>query len=167
MGLELDVRKQLLEFENSTGFLRNLKDLTLIFNTSLIKSEINTEKLGFARDKKRIMQGQSPYIINLGMNYQKQESNLSVGINYNRIGKRIAYVGTPSNPHTWELPRNSLDLTIEKGIGKRISIKAGVKDILKENVRFVQYWGPNDALEMDTHSYTPNRNYSFAVVVKL
>jgi hypothetical protein len=76
-------------------------------------------------------------------------------------------VGTPSNPHTWELPRNSLDLTIEKGIGKRISIKAGVKDILKENVRFVQYWGPNDALEMDTHSYTPNRNYSFAVVVKL
>jgi len=167
MGLELDVRKQLLEFENSTGFLRNLKDLTLIFNTSLIKSEINTEKLGFARDKKRIMQGQSPYIINLGMNYQKQESNLSVGINYNRIGKRIAYVGTPTNPHTWELPRNSLDLTIEKGIGKRISIKAGVKDILKENVRFVQYWGPNDALEMDTHSYTPNRNYSFAVVVKL
>ncbi|MBV5314727.1 MAG: TonB-dependent receptor [Prolixibacteraceae bacterium] len=167
MGLELDVRKQLLEFENSTGFLRNLKDLTLIFNTSLIKSEINTEKLGFARDKKRIMQGQSPYIINLGMNYQKQESNLSVGLNYNRIGKRIAYVGTPTNPHTWELPRNSLDLTIEKGIGKRISIKAGVKDILKENVRFVQYWGPNDALEMDTHSYTPNRNFSVAVVVKL
>lgn len=167
MGLELDVRKQLLEFEKSTGFLHHLKDLTLIFNTSLIKSEINTEKQGFARDKKRIMQGQSPYIVNLGMNYQKQEANLSVGLNYNRIGKRIAYVGTPTNPHTWELPRNSLDLTIEKGLGKRISLKAGVKDILNEAVRFVQYYGPGDNLEMDTYSYVPNRNYSIALVVKL
>ena len=167
MGLELDVRKQLLEFEKSSGFLRHLKDLTLIFNTSLIKSEINTEKQGFARDKKRIMQGQSPYIVNLGMNYQKQEANLSVGLNYNRIGKRIAYVGTPTNPHTWELPRNSLDLTIEKGLGKRISLKAGVKDILNEAVRFVQYYGPSDNLEMDTYSYVPNRNYSIALVVKL
>ncbi|MBA4409383.1 MAG: TonB-dependent receptor [Bacteroidota bacterium] len=167
MGLELDVRKQLLEFEKSTGFLHNLKDLTLIFNTSLIKSEINTEKQGFARDKKRIMQGQSPYIINLGMNYQKKEANLSIGLNYNRIGKRIAYVGTPTNPHTWELPRNSLDLTIEKGLGKRISLKAGVKDILNEAVRFVQYYGPSDKLEMDTYSYVPNRNYSIALVVKL
>lgn len=167
MGLELDVRKQLLEFEKSTGFLHHLKDLTLIFNTSLIKSEINTEKQGFARDKKRIMQGQSPYIVNLGMNYQKQEANLSIGLNYNRIGKRIAFVGTPTNPHTWELPRNSLDLTIEKGLGKRVSLKAGIKDILNEKIRFVQYFGPGDSFEMDTYTYKPNRNYSVAVVVKL
>lgn len=167
MGLEIDVRKQLLEFEKSAGILNHLKDLTLIFNTSLIKSEINTEKQGFARDSVRIMQGQSPYIVNLGLNYQNKETNLSVGLNYNRIGKRIAYVGTPTNPHTWELPRNSLDLTIEKSLGKRISLKAGVKDILNDKVRFVQYYGPDDVLEMDTYSYTPNRNYSIALVVTI
>jgi len=169
MGLELDIRKQLLEFENSSSFLRYLKDLTLIFNTSFIKSEINTteKQASFARDKKRVMQGQSPYIINLGMNYQTQESNFSLGLNYNRIGKRIAYVGVRDTPNTWELPRNSLDLTVEKGLGKRISLKAGVKDILNERVQFVQYWGQNDEFEMNTHSYTPNRNYSIAVVVKL
>lgn len=169
MGLELDVRKQLLEFDKSASFLRYLKDLTLIFNTSFIKSEINTteKQATFARDKKRIMQGQSPYIVNLGMNYQNQEAKFSFGLNYNRIGKRIAYVGVRDNPNTWELPRNSLDLTFEKGLGKGISLKAGVKDILKENVRFVQYWGPNDAIELDTYSYTPNRNYSIALVVRL
>jgi outer membrane receptor protein involved in Fe transport len=167
MGVELDVRKQLLEFEKSASFLHYLKNLTIIFNTSLIKSEINTEKQGFAREQKRIMQGQSPYIVNLGLNYQEQEKNFSVGLNYNRIGKRIAFVGTPTNPHTWELPRNSLDLTLEKGLGKRISLKAGIKDILNDNVRFVQYYGPNDAFEMDTYSYTPNRNYSVSVSVKL
>ncbi|HET6559577.1 MAG TPA: TonB-dependent receptor [Prolixibacteraceae bacterium] len=169
MGLEIDVRKQFLEFDTSSSFLRYLKDLTLIFNTSFIKSEINTteKQAGFARDKKRIMQGQSPYIANLGMNYQNQESSFSLGLNYNRIGKRIAYVGVRDTPNTWELPRNSLDLMIEKGLGKRISVKAGVKDLLKEDVRFVQYWGSREELEMDTQSYTPNRNYSIALIVKL
>ncbi len=167
MGLELDVRKKLTEFENSGSALRYLKDLTIIFNTSLIKSEINTEKQGFARDKKRIMQGQSPYIFNLGLNYQPEESGLTASLNYNLIGKRIVYVGTPTNPHTWELPRNSLDLTIEKNIGKRVSLKAGLKDILNQPVRFVQYYGPTDDIEMDTYRYTPNRNFSIGVVVKL
>jgi len=167
MGLELDARKQLLEFEKSSGFLRALKDLTLIFNTSLIKSEINTSQQEFARDSVRIMQGQSPYIINLGLSYARPESKLSVGLNYNRVGKRIAYVGTPNNPHTWELPRNSLDLTIEKGLGKSWSLKAGVKDILNEKVRFVQYYGPGDSIEMDTYAYRPNRTYAISLVYKL
>lgn len=167
MGLELDVRKKLTEFENSASALRHLKDLTIIFNTSLIKSEINTEKQGFARDKKRIMQGQSPYIFNLGLNYQREESGLTASLTYNLIGKRIVYVGTPTNPHTWELPRNSLDFTIEKSIGKRVSLKAGLKDILNQPVRFVQYYGPAEDIEMDTYRYTPNRNISLGLVVKL
>lgn len=167
MGFEVDVRKKLTEFEKSASALRHLKDLTIIFNTSLIKSEINTEKQGFARDKKRIMQGQSPYIFNLGLNYQPQESGLTASLNYNVIGKRIVFVGTPTNPHTWELPRNSLDLTIEKSIGKRVNIKAGLKDILNQPVRFVQYYGPDEDFEMDTYRYTPNRNFSIGIVVKL
>ncbi len=167
MGLELDVRKKITEFENSGSVLRHLKDLTIIFNTSLIKSEINTEKQDFARDSTRIMQGQSPYIFNLGLNYQPEEAGLTMSLNYNVIGKRIVYVGTPTNPHTWELPRNSLDLTIEKSIGKRVSLKAGLKDILNQQVRYVQYYGPAEDIEMDTYRYTPNRNFSLGVVVKL
>jgi len=167
MGLELDVRKKLTEFEKSGSVLHYLKDLTIIFNTSLIKSEINTEKQGFARDTKRIMQGQSPYILNLGLNYQPEKSGLTASLNYNLCGKRIVYVGTPTNPHTWELPRNSLDLTVEKSIGKRLSLKAGLKDILNQPVRFVQYYGPAEDIEMDTYRYTPNRNFSLGVVVKL
>ncbi|MDP3432964.1 MAG: TonB-dependent receptor [Bacteroidota bacterium] len=167
MGLELDVRKTLSEFKNSGSFFRHLKDLTIIFNTSLIKSEINAEKQGFARETKRIMQGQSPYIINLGLNYQPEDAGLTMSLNYNLIGKRIVYVGTPTNPHTWELPRNSLDLTVEKSIGKRVSLKAGVKDILNQPVHFVQYYGPAEEFEMDTYRYAPNRNFSFGVMIKL
>jgi len=167
MGVELDVRKQFTEFNQVTGLFHFLKDVTLIFNTSLIKSEINTEKQGFARETKRIMQGQSPYIVNLGLNYQNQDAQISAGLNYNRIGKRIAYVGTPLNPHTWELPRNSLDLNFEKGFGKQIILKAGIKDLLNTRSRFVQYYGPDDSFEMDTYSYLPNRNYSLSIIIKL
>ncbi|MDP2337869.1 MAG: TonB-dependent receptor [Bacteroidota bacterium] len=167
MGLELDARKQFLEFEHSNGFLHYLKNLTIIFNTSLIKSEINTSQQNFARDKKRIMQGQSPYIINLGLNYASEASKVSVGLNYNRLGKRIAFVGNPLNPHTWELPRNSLDLTLQKELGKRVTLKAGIKDILNQPVRFVQYYGTENNVEVDTYRYTPNRSFSAGVVVKL
>ena len=167
-GVELDVRKTLTEFENSSsGFLRTLKDITVIFNTSLIKSEINTEEQDFARDKNRVMQGQSPYIINLGLNYAGEENGLAVNISYNRIGKRIAYVGTPDNPHTWELPRNSLDLTIQKDIGERFSAKLGIKDIINDPVRFVQYYGSDESLELNTLKYNPNRSVALSFVYRL
>jgi len=166
MGLELDVRKQFTEFEKSTDILNYLKNLTIIFNTSIIKSEIRTT-LPFTLDKKRVMQGQSPYVINLGLNYASEASKFSVGLNYNRLGKRIAFVGTTTTPNTWELPRNSLDLTLEKELGKRITLKAGIKDLVNDPVRFVQYFGANDEVVGDTKRYTPNRSFSLGVVVKL
>ena len=168
MGLELDVRKQLLEFENAGSFLHYLKNITIIFNTSLIKSQIKTsQEQSFVLDTKRIMQGQSPYIINLGLNYTSEVSKISFDINYNKLGKRIAYVGTPLNPNTWELPRDLLDLTVQKQIGKRLTIKAGIKDLLCKPVRFVQYYGPDENIEKNTHFDNSNRSFSAGVVVKL
>jgi len=166
MGTEIDVRKRLTELESAKGFFRNLKNITLVFNTSLIKSEIKTE-LPFARDSSRVMQGQSPYIVNLGINYSGENNGLNVNLSYNIIGKRIAYVGTPLNPHTWELPRNSLDLTVQKNIGERFSAKVGLKDILNNPVRFVLYYGSNESFELPTLKYVPNRQLSFSLVYKL
>jgi TonB-dependent receptor len=167
VGIELDVRKRLGNLEAASGFSQFLKDITLIFNTSLIKSKINTEKQEFAREKNRVMQGQSPYIVNLGLNYSGENNGLSVNVSYNRIGKRIAYVGTPVNPHTWELPRNSLDLSLQKNLGERFSIKAGIKDVINDPVRFVQYYGSDESIELNTLKYVPNRLFSFSVIYKL
>ena len=167
VGVELDVRKTLSEFENaSIGLFRSLKDITVIFNTSLIKSEINTEGQD-TRDKRRVMQGQSPYIINLGLNYAGDENGLEINISYNKIGKRIAFAGTTDNPHTWELPRNLLDLTIQKDFGERFSAKLGIKDIINDPVRFVQYWGSDKSLELNTIKYNPNRSIALSFIYKL
>ncbi|HNQ38646.1 MAG TPA: TonB-dependent receptor, partial [Prolixibacteraceae bacterium] len=166
-GIEIDIRKRFEGLEGTSGFQEFLKNLTVVFNTSLIKSEINTSKQEFTRDTLRVMAGQSPYIINLGLFYNNVEKDLDINLSYNVVGKRIAYVGTPTNPHTWELPRNGLDLTVQKGIGKNFSVKAGVKDLLNEPVRFAQYHGVNGDVEAFTRNYTPNRQFSFSLVWKL
>lgn len=166
MGLELDVRKSLAGLETAgSGLVRFFKDLTVVFNASAISSKINTEKQAFAREKERIMQGQSPYIVNVGLFYQKNGTNMS--LSYNNVGKRIAYVGTPVNPHTWELSRNSLDLTLQKNIGKRVQLKAGIKDLLNEPVQFVQYYGEKEEITAPTLQYRPNRQYSLSLTVNL
>lgn len=166
-GIEIDIRKRFEGLEGTSGFRGFLNNLTVVFNTSLIKSEINTSEQEFTRDTLRVMAGQSPYIVNLGLFYNNVEKDLDINLSYNVVGKRIAYVGTPTNPHTWELPRNGLDLTVKKGIGKNFSVKAGVKDLLNEPVRFAQYHGVNGDVEAFTRNYTPNRQFSFSLVWKL
>ena len=166
-GAEIDIRKQLAELEKSGRFTRFLKDLTVVINASLINSKINTEKQGFSRDRKRVMQGQSPYIANLGLYYQNPEKNFDINLTYNNIGKRIAFVGTPDNPHTWELPRNSLDLVIQKGFGKRMSLRAGIKDIMNEPVKLVQYYGSRNEIVASTLVYRPNREFSVSLNIKI
>ncbi len=160
-GIELDIRKQLLFMEGVpvVGFMKNL---VVVFNASFIESEINTNK-AFARDSVRFMQGQSPYIVNLGLSYNDSEKGFMVNLNYNRIGKRIAFVGTPIHPNTWELPRNSLDLTIAKSIGEKLAIKLGIKDLLNSPVHFVEYMVGDDQVELTKVNYIPNRKIMLGI----
>ncbi len=160
-GIELDIRKK-LSFMEDVPVLGFLKDLVLVFNASLINSEIKTNK-SFARDSVRVMQGQSPYIINAGLSYNDGERGWMIDVNYNRIGKRIAFVGTPINPNTWELPRNSLDLTISKSFGEHLVLKLGMKDVLNSPVHFVEYMVGDDQVELTKVNYIPNRKINLGI----
>ena len=162
-GVELDIRKRFDALADAGNFGRFFKDFTVVFNTSLIKSEINTSKQEFTRDTVRVMSGQSPYIVNFGLFYNNSEKGWDVNLNYNIVGKRIAYVGTPTNPHTWELPRNALDLTIQKRFGEHFILKAGVNDILNQPVKFAQYHGVDENIEVYTRKFVPNRQFSASI----
>lgn len=165
-GMELDVRKNL-------AFL-GLKDFTLVFNGSLIKSrvEFGDDTVG---QTDRPMQGQSPYLVNLGVFYAHGDWNAS--LLYNRIGKRLIGVGrslgstgdqTVRVPDSYEMPRNSLDLSASKAFG-RWQVKLGLKDILAERVYFKQFAdvtlssGMQKTMEEVTRSYRPGRTISLAV----
>ena len=130
-GLELDMRKSFRSLENQDNFLRTFKDFVLIFNGSIIRSRLKTDDPN-ERDPVRSMQGQAPYIINTGIYYDNPKTGLMVSVMYNVIGERIAYVGNPSNPHMYQIPRNLLDFTINKKVGKHFVLKGGIRDIFNQ-----------------------------------
>jgi hypothetical protein len=127
-GAEVEVRKS-LEPVFKAGFLSRL---SIGANASYVISQVNLGDNAVGQDKKRIMMGQSPYVINTGIYYNQPEYKLQCNLQYNIIGKRLFVVGTEGTPDVYELPRNVVDFTITKGFGKNFEIKAGVMDMLNQ-----------------------------------
>jgi TonB-dependent receptor len=169
-GVELDVRKRLHELEN-TGVFSFLSNLTLVLNASLIQSIIKTDSI-LEGTSERELQGQSPYIINLGAYYNDTKSRFMTSIMFNKTGKRIATVGDISVPHIYEMPFNSLDFTIEKGITKYASIKFGIKNLMDDDVVFLQNQkytdkGESKTREQVTNKFKPGRQFKLGISVNL
>ena len=169
-GLETEARKNL-------GFVSDrLEKLTAVVNLSLIKSSVAFD---------RPLQGQSPYIVNIGLFWQDNDRGLMASVVYNRIGKRIIAVGRPS-PNEWEsipdiyeMPRNETDLAVSKKIGKKFELKAGIRDLFGEKVVYRQQvralvdmsWYGGDGTKsfdrsQDTRSWYPGRQYSMGLTYR-
>jgi len=134
-GVEIEVRKSLTGLTAS----RFLDDLTVLFNTAIIHSVVELGEAGLAQAvDKRPMQGQSPYIVNAGLYYRNEQHNVQVNLLYNIIGKRLFIIGYDDYPDIYEMPRHHIDLTLSKGIGNRLEIKAGVRDLLNDHVLLMQ-----------------------------
>ena len=171
-GIELDIRKDL-------SFI-GLPNFSWSFNGSLIKSKVNFEK--GAKEENRPMQGQSPYLINTGLFYNNHRHGFDITLLYNRIGKRIIGVGRSEGstgnednariPDSYEMPRNTIDLTATKRIGNHFELKLNVRDILNEYVTYKQFAnvtysnGSKRTIEEVTRKYKPGRNIGFTAIYK-
>jgi outer membrane cobalamin receptor len=132
-GFELEFRKSLQGVTNSMFLDRFSANL----NASLIFTEVDLGESAVAQDKKRPLQGQSPYIVNAAV-YYDHPANLSGSIVYNIIGPRIFSVGDVLFPTIYEMPRHSLDLTLTKHLTQAISLQAGIQNMLDSEYRFFQ-----------------------------
>jgi len=164
-GMELDIKKNL-------DFI-GLKNFSLSFNGALIKSKVKFDGENGA-DHDRPMQGQSPWLVNAGLFYQNEKQGLTGSILYNIIGKRIVGIGrvdtsegsTINNdiPDMYEMPRNTVDFSINKKIGKILELSAGIKDILAQKSVFKQFPKFRDAegnlkeREQTTKELKPGQN---------
>lgn len=141
-GAEIEIRKSLESFGKKDNLLKYFKNFMFVVNASVIKSEIKIDiSKYFASEAVRPMQGQSPYIVNLGMYYQDNDHGLMMSLLYNVIGKRIVVVGL-DNPDVYEMPRNVVDFMITKNIGEHVQLKGGIQDIFNQKVvekQFLEY----------------------------
>ena len=149
-GLELDIRKSL-------DFMK-LKDFSLVLNASLLKSEVLFPDESIELD--RAMQGQSPFIVNTGLYYDHKKAGLTFSILYNIIGKRIIAVGQVNQnaneniPDTYQMPRHSLDASIQQKVGK-FKLYISARNILNQKNIYTQigyYRNENDAVKRYTQN---------------
>lgn len=171
-GVELDIRKNL-------GFI-GLKDFSWSFNGALIKSKVQFEK--GAKEEDRPMQGQSPYLINTGIFYKNAPLKMDISLLYNRIGKRIIGVGRSEGstgddsnsrvPHSYEMPRNTIDFSLAKKFGEHLELKLNVRDLLAEKIYYKQFAdvtysdGSKKEVEEIARCYKPGRNIGLQAIYK-
>jgi hypothetical protein len=130
-GAEIEGRKTLDVLAES------LKDFTLIANLTVVKSEVDLGvRKANATEAKRPLSYQSPYVINLSLDYENEKTGTDVRVLYNVFGPRITVVGANDLPDTYELPRNQIDITAAQKLGKRFQIKAQAQNVLAQPVVF-------------------------------
>ena len=119
-GFELEMRKNLRFLGGNSELLSNFSvfaNLTYIFSEVTFKDET----LGKTVSADRPVQGQSPYLVNGGLQYTSTESGWNGTLLYNRVGNRLALVGYSSLgfPDIYENPRDIIDFQISKKILKK------------------------------------------------
>ncbi|WKZ66006.1 MAG: carboxypeptidase-like regulatory domain-containing protein [Flavobacteriales bacterium] len=134
VGAELEVRRQL------SGLFPEgyLSKVGVMLNAAYIVTEVELGEGARGQAQRRPLMGQSPYIVNAGLYYQDTERRLQYNILYNVIGPRLFAVGTFGTPDIYEMPRNVVDMTLTKGLGKRFELKLSAQDILNQRVLLIQ-----------------------------
>ena len=125
------------------GFITDkLEGLSVNFNFSLINSQLEMEAAELERRRlnlrdgetlsdTRELQGQSPYLVNFGLNYAN-EKGWQTSLYYNVQGKTLQVVGTGDVPDAFTMPFQSLDFILNKSFGedRNSNLNFSVKNIL-------------------------------------
>jgi outer membrane receptor protein involved in Fe transport len=124
-GAELEIRKR-LDFVGGNFF----NNLVFYTNLAYMKGSVKFGTVTFNSP----LQGQSPYLVNAGLNYATKNDDLSINILYNRIGPRLKYRAVSGGAlNIFEKPRDLVDAQISKKLLKnKMELKLTVSDIFAQ-----------------------------------
>ena len=122
-GIELEARLSL-------GRLTPvLAPFTVGGNVSLIGSRLELDG-----GTTRPLQGQSPYVANLGVGYESAAWGTRVDLAYNAFGRRIEETGTGGAGNIYEEPFHRLDLTVSQPLPRNLRLKLAGTNLLDQRV---------------------------------
>jgi outer membrane receptor protein involved in Fe transport len=133
-GVELSWRADFGVF----GQRPDLKNWVFFGNLAWIRSEIDVVNVQLDPNATasilRPMVGQSPYIINLGLQYSQPEWGSDFSLLFNQVGRRIAIAGALVGDlrfyDVYENPRPVLDLKYSQKITERLSASVTFSDLI-------------------------------------
>ncbi len=163
LGAELEFRKKL-------NVIPLLKNFTISGNMSYFYSRVK-DTTGLVN---RPLQGQSPYLLNLGLLYDVEKIGFTSTILVNRIGRRILFVGNEAISDIWENPRTVVDLQMSKKImNKKGEIRINISDILNRQADFYHdldndkvFTKNSKDVQAISRNYGTNFNISFLYQLK-
>ncbi|WP_454880084.1 TonB-dependent receptor domain-containing protein [Sphingobacterium detergens] len=134
-GVEFEVRKNL-------NFIYDhllMKNMVIYGNLTMQKGDVaafvdmqDPETKEYKRiesKQSRSMYGQSPYLINMGIQYNGESFGLNIV--FNRSGRKTSFIAAAANETEYEKPRNLLDAQVSyKFINKRLEVKVNAGNIL-------------------------------------
>lgn len=129
-----------LEAQKSLDFIaKQLREFSFMGNLTLVHSRVElTGEVGFQTSNERPLAGQSPYVANVAIDWNHEETRTRVRALYNVFGPRVFQAGQNGVPDIYEQPRNLLDLSISQGLGEHFDLKATAENLLGAPVRFTQ-----------------------------
>ncbi|OPZ96883.1 MAG: TonB dependent receptor [Bacteroidetes bacterium ADurb.Bin408] len=162
-GIELEYRLNLATVLNNSD--KDFLNQTTVFsNVAFIKSEVDTREIQGAISNSRPLQGQSPYVLNAGVQYYDRDKGWGTSLVFNQTGRRIAIVGNLQEPDTWENPSPILDFQLSKSLG-RFDIKINFKDLLASKSIFYQDLNNNKKFDRDSDNLMAETSYGRSVSI--
>jgi TonB-dependent receptor len=140
------------EFRKKLDFNRAFKNFTFQANATYIKSKVEDATLKVDRS----LQGQSPYLINVGLLYDQEKAGFSATLLFNQVGERIYLVGDvfAGAPDIYEAPRALLDLQLAKKLCKnKAEIRISASDLLNATQYFYQNANGKKTFQKKTDAY--------------
>jgi TonB-dependent receptor len=130
-GLEVEAR-QALDFLSM-----HLREVMLLANFTIVHSrvEIDPASGGIQTSRERPLAYQSPYVLNVALDWNHEKTKTRARILYNVFGPRIAQVGQAGLPDLYEQPRHLVDISVAQGVGDHVDLKATVENVLNSPAR--------------------------------
>ncbi len=151
-----------LEFRKKLDFNRSLKNFTVQGNISYIYNRVSSQSTSLDRP----MQGQSPYLLNAGIQYDLEKYGINTTLLFNQIGRRIVFVGGSDQPPIWENPRPVLDFQIAKKVFKdKGEVKLSIADIFNKKAIFYNDLNDNKKYDKNIDAFAIKRNYGTNVSI--
>lgn len=161
-GIELELRKNL-------GFAAPaLADFGALANLTLVASRVALDEgqKGLQTNNVRPLSGQSPFVVNAGLDYSNDKTGTRLRLLYNVYGRRIVQVGSYGLPDVYEQPRHVLDLTAAQRLTKYLDLKLSAENLLLAPVKYTQ--GPDAAADEANvlGQYEPGATFTLSITAQ-
>lgn len=159
----------------------SLKKFDVGFNAAYIYTQVTSADADggiskiFTNDKRQL-QGASPYLINMNLSYNFDNSRgeemeegrtlkkSSITLAYNIYGKRLFAAGTQGIGDAFEQPVGTLNLTYSQDISDKLKLRFSARNLLDPTVEIVQ---ENELEDHVINSYKRGVNFGISLNYKL